>query len=371
MKITEFDIFEQAVKNDPQAIAQEIQAKLEMTPEEMKALSQAFASIEEISPFTKGIRDGVATKVKAAKGAKTGTLKEEELDEAVFGMLGKSDKQIIALTADLNWTERSKWDKEQKETYEAARLAYIEGGGEKLRLQLALPITNPKSIFHKGPMKNEKVQKAIKLATGCKKLVPACLAKAAAISAAMTAATGGIGGAVKGATGSGLAAFGATAAVGKGVEKAALGAARSGLGKKIAPNARGALASAGISESKNQRSISKEKLKTMIAEELLAAINEGGAMQLIGQYNIQYITQDKEVKIALDVIKRYVAKHAEYTYGLEEYKRMLEIIDEAIGLIESITEKKADERRKRMGLEPRHARKDKKDASQGDLGFNI
>ena len=107
--------------------------------------------------------------------------------------------------------------------------------------------------------------------------------------------------------------------------------------------------------------LKKEKLEKIILEEITHILSEGGAMQLIGQYNIQYITEDLEVITALDVIKRYVSKHAGYAYGIEEYKRVLEIVNEATSLMRTIKEKKEEEKRSHYGLAPRGAVKDKQD----------
>ena len=108
--------------------------------------------------------------------------------------------------------------------------------------------------------------------------------------------------------------------------------------------------------------LTHKKLEKIILEEIELTLKEGGAMQLIGQYTIQHITEDKEVAIALDVIRKYVSKHADYTYGIEEYKRVLEIVDEATGLMEAIKVKKEEEKRSHHGLAPRGAIKDKKDS---------
>jgi len=95
--------------------------------------------------------------------------------------------------------------------------------------------------------------------------------------------------------------------------------------------------------------LTKKQLKQIIKEEInsIFSINEGGAQQLIGQYNIQVITEDEEVITALDVIRTYVRRNAEYRYGIEEYKRVLEVIDEASSLMETVIDTKRDERTER------------------------
>ena len=89
--------------------------------------------------------------------------------------------------------------------------------------------------------------------------------------------------------------------------------------------------------------LTNKQLKSIVEEEI-NQIFEGGAQQLIGQYNIQVITEDSEVLKALDVIRKYVKKRADYTYGIEEYKSVLGAIDEASSLIETIIEKKEEEK---------------------------
>ena len=94
------------------------------------------------------------------------------------------------------------------------------------------------------------------------------------------------------------------------------------------------------------KTTNKEKhFLNLIIEEIKSTIKEGGAQQLIGQYNIQYITEDAEVITALDVIKKYVRRNAEYKYGIEEYRRVLGLIDEATSLMEIVLSKKQKEKK--------------------------
>ena len=79
-------------------------------------------------------------------------------------------------------------------------------------------------------------------------------------------------------------------------------------------------------------------------EEIKSTIKEGGAQQLIGQYNIQYITEDSEVVVALDVIRKHISRNAGYSYGIPEYKDVLNIIEEASSLMQTIIDKKEEEK---------------------------
>jgi len=83
-----------------------------------------------------------------------------------------------------------------------------------------------------------------------------------------------------------------------------------------------------------------KQLQIIISEEIGKYLNEAGASQLIGAYNIDVITEDKECIYAFEVIKKYVDRRSGWQFSEPEYSQVSNILSEAISLVKTIIDKK-------------------------------
>ena len=158
-----------------------------LTPKELAELAHELNKAAAAAPLVQGVQD--ASK---ATMQQKGTVKEEEIEE-IFGAntMSRGDQKVIQAIANIPiGLPKSKWTKEHKELYAAAKKEYIEGDPQGLRAQLSMSLTDKRSVLH---VKNPKIQKAMEFATGCKNLVPACIAKSAGIAVALSAIIPGSG----------------------------------------------------------------------------------------------------------------------------------------------------------------------------------
>ena len=86
--------------------------------------------------------------------------------------------------------------------------------------------------------------------------------------------------------------------------------------------------------------MTSSRLQVIIEEEIGKYLIEAGASQLIGDYNIDVITEDKECIYALNVVKKYVDRRGGWQFSEPEYARVSNILSEAVSLIKAIIDKK-------------------------------
>jgi|LWDU01.1.fsa_nt_gi hypothetical protein len=95
--------------------------------------------------------------------------------------------------------------------------------------------------------------------------------------------------------------------------------------------------------------LSQHRLQLFIAEEITAYLSEAGASQLIGQYNIDVITEDTEVVTVLGVVQDYINRHSDWQYSMPEYSQIGDLLSEATSLVNTVIVKKDTERAERRG----------------------
>jgi hypothetical protein len=90
--------------------------------------------------------------------------------------------------------------------------------------------------------------------------------------------------------------------------------------------------------------IKKIQLEQIIAEEIGKYLNEAGASQLIGAYNIDVITEDKECIYAFEFIKKYVDRRSGWQFSIPEYAQVSNLLSEGIALVDTIIQKRVEQR---------------------------